>query len=210
MDRIIYFLYFIYMVKYSKKRNLNNRKVTRHNSKKRNNFKKNTRNRKVSKKGGATEKTPGQSDYNNFFNFLICIKNSDNQAVLDPDFYTSYKGLKRRELIGCSIFKKITKDFFPNLTPKEFQKLFNHYVEFCYVVSEDSKTIKITSEVTEGLIYYNKTENYKRYGFNQNGVNNNNYTAIKAFENTNEGKQALFEYFQGKYLQDAKDLGIKK
>ena len=198
------------MVKYSKKRNLNNRKVTRHNSKKRNNFKKNTRNRKVSKKGGATEKTPGQSDYNNFFNFLICIKNSDNQAVLDPDFYTSYKGLKRRELIGCSIFKKITKDFFPNLTPKEFQKLFNHYAKFGYVVSEDQKTITIKSEVV-GLIYYNKNknENYEKFGFNNNTVVNSTEVS-KVFQNTNEGNKALFEYFQGKYLQEAENLGIKK
>lgn len=191
------------MVKYSKKRNLNNRKVTRRNSKKRNNLKKNTRNRKVSKKGGgAAENTPGQLDYDDFFEFLICIK--ENPKLLNQDYPRSESGTQ------CVQKKHLSLRHFKGLELYELRELFNHYVEFCYVVSENLKTITITSRVTKGLIYYNKNKNknYERFGFN--GVNNNNYTVIKAFENTNEGKQALFEYFQGKYLQDAKDLGIKK
>ena len=196
------------MVKYSKKRNLNNRKVTRHNSKKRNNFKKNTRNRKVSKKGGAAENTSGQADYNNFFKFLIqkyCTHFLKNEHA------TRIGSL----LLNCSITKKDTeskplddevKKLFPKLTPKEFQELFTYYAKNCYEVSEDSKTIKIT----RGVRY--------QTGFNNNNnslyfnTNNNNLGFVKIgteYGDNEVEKQILFDYFQNRYESDLQFLKSK-
>lgn len=191
------------MVKYSKKRNLNNRKVTRRNSKKRNNLKKNTRKRKVSKKGGAAENTPKQVDYDDFFEFLICIK--ANPQLLDKYFPRS----QSRTL--CVQKKHLSLKFFPNLTPNEFQDLFTYYAEHCYEVSEDKKKIKITS----GVRYqtgFNDINNSLNFNINNNINNNNNLgleSQLPEFRDTNKDRELLFDYFQNRYNSDLQFLKSK-
>lgn len=71
------------------------------------------------------------------------------------------------------------------------------------MVIEDQEPITITIKKEVGKFGFGNNDN-NGYTYNFNTVDEKN-----KFQNTDEGKKDLFEYFQRKYLQDAKYLGIK-
>lgn len=199
------------MVKFSKKRNSQKRKVvTKRNTKKRN-----TKNKKNSKRGGGNAVGPTQKDYDDFFSFLVCaIKKPE---ILDHDFSRTNKTLQQ-----CNQKISLVLKHFPGLTRQQFLKLFKFYKENTYVVvtgkdgAEDDVTnqeINIIKEVSEfgynnGLGLY--TNNKNVYGFGDekstqyylaNTIDKNTYTY--------DERQQLFGYFKEIYNRDALLLKIK-
>lgn len=220
------------MVKFSKKRNSQKRKVvTRQNTKKRN-----TRNKKNSnsKRGGgnAVGPDPTQEDYEDFFRFLVCNFSKNHRVGYEGKIFTNclinvWRGKKEK------LIEKIEKHF-PELTRKQFLKLFNFYAENTYVVSEDNdgdvygfenkesvpeynvtkQKINIIKEVSEfgynnGLGSYKNNENV--YGFgDENSTQYYSANTIDKNTYTYDRRKELFRYFKKIYNNDALLLKVKR
>lgn len=204
------------MVKFSKKRNSQKRKVvTKRNTKKRN-----TKNKKNSKRGGgnAVVPAPTQDDYNDFFRFLVCA--IQKPEILELNFLRTNHTLRECNQKITSVIKH-----FPKLKERQqFLDLFKHYKKKTYVVVGDNihynhgEVFGFGNEdnVTKQKIKIISVKLLAPLGFENEEMGTNTYSFYSPKndymnkEFSYEDAEALFKYFRERYEKDAINTGIIK